>query len=171
MTVWREHFLLGTLGVPLGTAYLGAGAVHYQVLLEALEARINSWTSKGLSYAGGIQLIKYVLAGTGLKSWVFQQAFWKRWRYFAGSSSGQVTHRNHTKLVAWHIVCLPKKVGGLGILVVKQWNEAAIGKWLWKMVQHKEELCTKWVHGVYIKGMSISWFRKNLTNPGRLEVS
>ena len=35
-------------------------------------------------------------------------------------------------LVAWERVCLPVKLGGLGIRNVASFNQTLLGKWLWR---------------------------------------
>ena len=35
-------------------------------------------------------------------------------------------------LVAWEKVCLPRELGGLGIQNLASFNQALLGKWLWR---------------------------------------
>ena len=89
-------------------------------------ARINSWTTKRLSYAGRAQLFKTVLFGV--------QAYWAQLfiipakiiklieglcRSYLWSGVGYVTKK---ALIAWDKVCCPKYEGGLGLINMKIWN-------------------------------------------------
>lgn len=39
-------------------------------------------------------------------------------------------------LIKWSLVCKPKKVGGLGILNIHDFNLALLSKWIWKVLQN-----------------------------------
>nr|XP_009631241.1 uncharacterized protein LOC104121050 [Nicotiana tomentosiformis]XP_016498566.1 PREDICTED: uncharacterized protein LOC107817282 [Nicotiana tabacum] len=54
------------LGIPLDTKNLSV--MQWQPLVDKIMARISSWTSKKLSYAGKIQLVQHVIFGI--------QAYW-----------------------------------------------------------------------------------------------
>ena len=49
------------LGVPLSTKKMSA--LQWNPLIEKIMARINSWTTRKLSYAGRTQLVQTVLFG------------------------------------------------------------------------------------------------------------
>ncbi|XP_074271152.1 uncharacterized protein LOC141595077 [Silene latifolia] len=61
-------------------------------------------------------------------------------------------HGKETKespaLVAWDIICRPKKQGGLGLKNLQLWNTAAIGKYVWWIESKADHLWVKWVHAV-----------------------
>nr|GEV41293.1 hypothetical protein [Tanacetum cinerariifolium] len=46
--------------------------------------------------------------------------------------------------VAWEVVCLPKKEGGLGIHRLDQFNKALMVSHIWKLLFFKESLWVKW---------------------------
>ena len=105
------------LGVPLITSKLKKQ--DCEELVHKICARITSWKSKFLSYAGRAQLIVSVLTGI--------QQYWSGMFVLPKSILKLVnqilsrflwagkTDNSHTAKIAWNIVCRPKKVGGLGI--------------------------------------------------------
>ena len=127
-----------------------------QPLVKKIISRIENWSSKLLSYAGRMQLIKSVLFGV--------QTYWSQifalpqkvlkliqtaCRVFLWTGRSGVSKR---AVVAWEYICLPKTVGGWNVIDLKCWNQAAISKQLWNLANKKDVLCVKWVHEYYIKG-------------------
>ncbi|KAK9669293.1 hypothetical protein RND81_13G122000 [Saponaria officinalis] len=55
-------------------------------------------------------------------------------------------------LVAWSTVCKAKREGGLGVVDIRRRNLAALGKYVWWIMQKKDHLWVKWVHSIYLKG-------------------
>ncbi|GKU97302.1 hypothetical protein SLEP1_g10467 [Rubroshorea leprosula] len=104
-------FKLGTLpvryfGVPLITGRLTDAAL--KPLILKITDRINSWTSRHLSFAGRLQLITSVFRGR------------------ATDARGA--------MVSWEIVCKPKVEGVLGIKPLQAWNKACDTSWLWRKI-------------------------------------
>lgn len=58
-------------------------------------------------------------------------------------------------LVAWDKVMQPMHAGGLNIINLKVWNQAAICKLLWSLHQKKDKVWVRWVHGYYIKNQDM----------------
>ncbi|GKA07490.1 hypothetical protein Tco_0686714 [Tanacetum coccineum] len=56
--------------------------------------------------------------------------------------------------VAWEVVCLPRKKGGLGIRRLEVFNYALMIAHVWKLLSLKESLWVKWVHEYKLKGRS-----------------
>lgn len=118
------------LGVPLSTKRLTA--IQCWPLVDKITSRITSWMAKSLLYAGRLQLIKAVLFGV--------QAYWSQLfllpqkviklieatcRSYLWTGEATISRR---ALVAWEKICLPKGVGGLNVLNLRIWNQAAICK-------------------------------------------
>ncbi|XP_019251222.1 PREDICTED: uncharacterized protein LOC109230152 [Nicotiana attenuata] len=121
------------LGVPLAPKKLSNQQCW--PLVEKITARISCWTSKLLSFAGRLQLIKSVIFG--------MQSYW---------AQADISRR---ALVAWDKVCLPQTMGGLNVINLCNWNRAAIMKHLWAITKKKDCLWIRWVHSYYIKNRRI----------------
>nr|GEU65637.1 hypothetical protein [Tanacetum cinerariifolium] len=68
-------------------------------------------------------------------------------KYLGSISSGKAK-------VAWEVVCLPKKEGGLGIRRLDQFNKALMVSHIWKLLSFKESLWVKWIHVYKLKNRS-----------------
>ena len=145
------------LGVPLITSRLRKA--DCTPLIERILARIKLWTSAVLSYAGRLQLIKSILFSI--------QVYWTTmfvlpvsvihhiestlsaflWR---GSSLDR-----HGAKVSWSSICYPQQEGGLGIKRIRDWNKAAVGKHLWRLLSSKTSIWADWVNKTLLKGRSL----------------
>lgn len=115
--------------------------------------------ARSLSYAGRLQLIKAVLYGI--------QSYWSQvflmpnkviklieatCRSFLWSEEAVITRK---ALVGREKLSLPKTVGGLNLINLHIWNQAAICKLLWALSQNKEKLWIAWIHHYYIKTQNL----------------
>ncbi|XP_019237620.1 PREDICTED: uncharacterized protein LOC109217803 [Nicotiana attenuata] len=139
------------LGVPLASKKLS----NHQCwpLVEKITAKISCWTSKLLSYAGRLQLIKSVIFG--MRSYWAQVFLLPKkiskmieavCRTFLWTGQVDISRR---ALVAWDRVCLPQTMGGLIVINLCNWNKAAIVKHLWAITKKKECLWIRWIHTYY----------------------
>ncbi|GKD08631.1 homeodomain-like protein [Tanacetum coccineum] len=62
--------------------------------------------------------------------------------------------RKGKEKVAWEVVCLPKKGGGLSIRRLEVFNKALIPSHIWSLLLHKESLWVKWIHTYKLNGRS-----------------
>ncbi|GAV92297.1 hypothetical protein CFOL_v3_35677 [Cephalotus follicularis] len=155
MTKFRQGALpVKYLGLPLITSRLTKR--DCTPLIENILARVNSWTTKSLSYAGRLQLIKSTLAS--------MQVFWcstfllpaevikeceRILRNFLWGSSGTSGKRS---LVKWTNVCLPRQEGGLGIKSLKTWNQALLLKQIWNILND---------HSLWVQWCKLNLIRKH----------
>ncbi|XP_062093575.1 uncharacterized protein LOC133799589 [Humulus lupulus] len=65
-------------------------------------------------------------------------------------------------LVSWEDMCKAKKTRGLGLRKIKEWNIAAMGKYVWAVAIKKDSLWVKWIHAVYIK--DTNWWNYKAPN-------
>lgn len=125
------------------------------VLIEKLTSRVRSWDSRHLSYVGGVMLVNsvllhihsyrasiFILPKLGLKgiTAICRNFLW----------DGKVA-TNRSPLMAWDLVCRPKREGGLGITEYIRWNKAAIAKYVWNIAQKADNLWVKWINNVCLK--------------------
>ncbi|GAV91933.1 zf-RVT domain-containing protein [Cephalotus follicularis] len=155
MTQFRQGVLpVKYLGLPLITSRLKKR--DCTPIIEKILARVNSWVTKSLSYAGRLQLIKSTLAS--------MQVFWcstfllpaavikdceRIWRSFLWGNSG--SSRKHS-LVKWSNVCLPRQEGGLGIKSLKAWNQALLLKQIWSLLND---------HSLWVQWCKLNLIRKH----------
>jgi hypothetical protein len=71
-------------------------------------------------------------------------------------------------LVSWHWVCSPIKVGGLGVCNIIKFNQALLGKWMWRFSQEHDTL---WRLGIEVKYESVRGGWSSLLVTGSYGVS
>uniref|UniRef100_A0A803P475 Uncharacterized protein n=1 Tax=Cannabis sativa TaxID=3483 RepID=A0A803P475_CANSA len=145
------------LGVPICARKISAS--NCSSLVQKMVARIRIWSSRHLSFAGRLVLIKSVLLSIHIywcqimfipKQIIKELEAICRSFLWTGKSL-----MNGAGAVAWEKVCCPKKVGGLGLMYIPHWNAAAMVKHVWAIEKiKKDNLLVKWVHSVYIKQQS-----------------
>ena len=125
------------LGVPLISTKLSSR--DCKILLEKIVARINSWTSKHLSYGGRLQLIQSVLFTL--------QVYWMGLFILPKKVTDQVDQLLRSFLwsgkegklkgakVSWETIACLKSEGGLGIKKTEVWNRACMAKLIWNLCQ------------------------------------
>lgn len=145
------------LGLPLISTKLSVA--DCSPIIEKIKSRVNAWSAKMLTYAGRILLVKSVLFHC--------QVYWSnvfilpkciikkidticRNYIWSGKSDRKVM-----ALVSWETICVPKKEGGLGVLQLAQWNNAACCKMLWKLVVNEDSMWTRWAKATYLKNQSL----------------
>ncbi|GKA27980.1 RNA-directed DNA polymerase, eukaryota, reverse transcriptase zinc-binding domain protein [Tanacetum coccineum] len=127
-------------------------------LMERIKKRINDWKNKVLSFAGRTQLIRSVL-GSMHVYWasVFilpSSLMHDLEQVIRGFLWCQGEMKRGKAKVAWEVVCLPKKEGGLGIRRLEVFNKALISSHIWSIIMNKESLWVKWVHLYKLNGRS-----------------
>lgn len=145
------------LGLPLTATKLSRD--DCKPITDKIKAKLTSWSSKHLTYAGRAQLISSVL--------FHYQTYWSQVFILPQSIVKEIDklcrsflwgyEEGHKPmaLVAWSNLSLPKSEGGLGFKQLKIWNRAAARRQLWKILSNEKCLWTRWVQGVYLKGTNI----------------
>ncbi|VFQ58399.1 unnamed protein product [Cuscuta campestris] len=113
-------------------------------LTEKIAAKINMWKSKHISYAGRVNLINTILMGV-ITFWsrifILPKKVLKRindlCRNFLWNATAEY---KKSPYVQWENICIPKKIGGLGIRNMYLWNKATIMKLNWDIAKKKDIL-------------------------------
>ncbi|KAJ4789773.1 RNA-directed DNA polymerase (reverse transcriptase)-related family protein [Rhynchospora pubera] len=127
---------LSYLGLPLTTNRPTRDVYHQ--LIEKIERKLAGWKNKLLSRAGRLTLVTSVMTSIPiffmsvfkLPSWVIKTIDKLRRNFLWGRSPGAATG---IPLLAWDRVCLPKPLGGMGVLNLKPLNISLLLKWLWRL--------------------------------------
>jgi hypothetical protein len=150
------HFPVRYLGVPLISTRLSSS--DCQVLLEKITSRIDSWTSKFLSYAGRLQLLSSILyslqvfwTGVFILPKQIIRAIEQKFNRFLwnGKEVGSARAK-----VAWSAVCCPKKEGGLGLKNLEVWNQSSMLRHIWSIFARSGSLWVAWVQEYLLRGKS-----------------
>lgn len=101
----------------------------------------------------------YLMSFFALPCWVIKAIdrirhsfFWKDQRCVSGIAC----------LISWDKVCLPKHVGGLGVLDLKAMNVACLGKWWWNFLSRPSLLWVRLIKHMYYS-WSFSWVHPDVS--------
>ncbi|XP_058784085.1 uncharacterized protein LOC131658853 [Vicia villosa] len=141
------------LGVPITSKKLSIH--HYMGLIDKIICRTHIWTSKLLTYAGRLQLIKsisFAIVNYWMLCFPLPKAVLAKidaiCRSFLWTCKDQLSRKS---LVAWSTVCQPVNKGGLGVININIWNKCAMLKLLWNICNKPNNLWVKWIHAYYLK--------------------
>ncbi|KAJ4755003.1 hypothetical protein LUZ62_089408 [Rhynchospora pubera] len=141
--------------VYLGVPVVASRPKDFVGLVDRVQAKLNSWSSKLLSQAGKVALIKaviepmvlYGVAGGPLPDSIAHKLNQKIRAFFWGSNGTR-----KLQLMSWATITRPKMHGGLGLRDVTVINGAAVMKVLWKLAskEHEGKLWTKILKAKYL---------------------
>lgn len=120
------------LGLPLSNKKLKKET--FLPLIQKFHDRLTGWAAKNLSIAGRLVLLKAVLSAIpvyhmsvmSLPVWVIKEIDKIRKRFLW---HGVNTEGRKMNLAKWEIVCMPKQLGGLGVVDLTSFNQALLLKW------------------------------------------
>ncbi|KAJ4769309.1 RNA-directed DNA polymerase (reverse transcriptase)-related family protein [Rhynchospora pubera] len=128
----------------------------YQALIDKVQCRLAGWKSSMLSRAGRVVLASSVLSTIPiyfmsvfkLPTWVVKALDRLRRDFIWGSSnnSGRSMH-----LLSWDRVCLPKPLGGFGLLDLRLHNIALLLRWWWRLHHDPDTLWSKLARRLFAK--------------------
>jgi hypothetical protein len=131
--------------------------------------RIAGWRGKLLTQAGRLILIKTCLSSI----LVYLLSFFKfpRWAIdFINSHMANCfwdDYESHRKLhlAHWHLICMKKKYGGLGVPNLKDLNLCLLGSWVKRFISDENKLWKKIIEEKYCKGSSIFYSDRKQASP------
>jgi len=123
------------LGLPVGGSH--KRDAFWNGVIEKVQARLSRWKGRSLSMAGRICLIRSVVSsiplffmslfrlptGVARKLIKLQRDFLWGW----GAEGRKIVW------ASWNLVCKPREFGGLGIIDLRLFNLALLGKWIWRL--------------------------------------
>uniref|UniRef100_A0A2N9GX79 Reverse transcriptase domain-containing protein n=1 Tax=Fagus sylvatica TaxID=28930 RepID=A0A2N9GX79_FAGSY len=122
------------LGLPLGARYKSKEI--WNPILEKMERRLAEWKRLYLSKGGRLTLIKSTLSSLPtyfLSLFPIPSSVAKRIKKIQRDFLwGGIGEEFKYHLVNWRTVCTPIPMGGLGIRQTIPFNQALMGKWLWR---------------------------------------
>ena len=122
------------LGMPLGTLYKTASI--WNPILERMKKKLLGWKRLYLSEGGRLTLLKSTLSSLPtyyLSLFTIPKAVATRLEHIQRTFLwGSSVEYFKYLLVAWEKVCLPHELGGLGIWNLVSFNQALLGKWIWR---------------------------------------
>lgn len=142
------------LGVPLTSQKLSLQLCS--PLLQHIKGKINSWSSRALSFAGRLVMLNTVIAGITnfwSSTFVLPKACIKKINSLCstflwhGSTEG-----THSARVAWDTVTLSKEEGGLGCRDLVAWNTACSIKLIWLLFTNAGSIWVAWFVQEILKG-------------------
>lgn len=151
------------LGVPLCTKKLTL--LNCEGLLQQIKTKFSSWSSKALSFAGRLLLIKTVITGITTfwcSTFILPKACVKCINSLCGVFlwKGDI-EEHHSARVAWTEVTKPKTEGGMGIKDLSIRNKACCLKLIWLMFFQAGSVWVAWFREDILQGsVSNLWITK-----------
>ena len=113
-------------------------------VVDRIKTRLGSWKGRFISMAGRICLIKSVMFAIPLfylsmfkiPSVVVKKILKLQRDFLWGWGS----ERRKIVWASWEKVCESRDAGGLGVINIKLFNVALLGKWIWRMDSLKDSL-------------------------------
>jgi hypothetical protein len=143
------------LGLPLGASY--KLKTMWVDLEELMARRLAPWKRSYLSKGGRVTLIKstllnlptYMMSLFPIPTLMAKRIEKIQWNFLWGGLNDE----GKMHLVGWDKVCSPSDEGGLGIQDIRRFNQALLGKWLWRFA-HEEGA---WWRSVLVAKYRLDW--------------
>ena len=116
------------------------------------KGKMEGWAAHSLSFAGRIELIKYVLHGM-VSYWIHSFKIPVSISKELEKLFANFLWKGGIHAYSWTNICKPKVEGGVGIRRIQEINEAAGLKLIWKLCT-SQSLWASWMNERYCKGTS-----------------
>ncbi|XP_048617726.1 uncharacterized protein LOC125589247 [Brassica napus] len=141
------------LGLPLTTKTMTKA--DYEPLIDQIRTRMVSWSSRCLSYAGRLQLVKTVIGNiTNFWCSVFRlpKTCLNTIEGMCAAFLWSGSPNTHTKAkVAWEDICRPTDEGGLGIRRLTDTSRVFALSLIWRLLTNSGSLWVAWTKAYLLK--------------------
>lgn len=146
-------FPIKYLGIPLHYDKLRREDI--QPLIDKILKRMAGWRGKLLSYSARLTLIKACLASIP----VYLLSFFKFPKWALDLINSQLAHclwsdfegNRKLHLANWHLVCMKKEHGGLGVPNIRDLNLCLLGSWVKRYAQDEGKIWKTIIDKKYIR--------------------
>lgn len=130
------------LGLPVGAN--GRSMSTWEVLVESLNRKLNTWGHKYINFGGRIVLLNSVLNSIPIFYLTFLRMPVKVWKMMVQIQRefmwGGVGRGRKINWVKWPTVCQSKRKGGLGVKDIRVMNVSLLAKWRWMLLDGENSL-------------------------------
>ncbi|GKA47256.1 putative RNA-directed DNA polymerase, eukaryota, reverse transcriptase zinc-binding domain protein [Tanacetum coccineum] len=146
-----SEFPCSYLGLPIGSQM--SRCANWNPIVDKFQRSLSKWKGITFSIGGRLTLIKFVLGSLGVYYFSIFKAPKKvihklesiRRRFFWCGNSDQ----EKISWIAWKIVTLPRKSGGLGIGSLMDSNQSLLAKWWWRFRKEENALWCKVIRSIH----------------------
>jgi hypothetical protein len=126
------------LGLPVGANPRRAST--WEPLLDSLRKRLGAWGNRYVSLGGRVVLLNSVLNAIPIFYLSYMKLpihVWKKIRRLQREFLwGGRRDKTRIPWIKWDVVCLPKRMGGLGVRDVRVVNISLLAKWRWRLLSN-----------------------------------
>ncbi|KAJ0842900.1 putative reverse transcriptase zinc-binding domain-containing protein [Helianthus annuus] len=125
----------------------------WQPVVERFNKKLSKWKAKNLSFAGRVTLAKAVLGSlpsyylslfAAPKAIISKLEKIRRDFLWGKAGSG-----HKLRWVRWELVTRPKKMGGIGLGGIKEFNLAMLSKWWWRIREEPRQLWAEVISAIH----------------------
>ncbi|KAL9667139.1 hypothetical protein QQ045_001488 [Rhodiola kirilowii] len=152
----RGKFPFNYLGIPMDSKALRRES--YNVPIENMTRKIQSWAATCLSYVGRLVLVKHVLSMISsywMRVLPLPKVVLKKLNTICRSYLWAGLPSSKKSLIAWITVCLSKDHGGLGVKNLLIFNKALLLGQVWDLCLKKDAFWIKWMNNYYFRNQSL----------------